>query len=64
MENSQIITWVLGGICGVVFWLVISNSKQSQKLAVIETKVDSLKTTLELFLKSEIDILKEFISKK
>lgn len=64
MANSEIITWVLGGICAVVFWLVVSNAQQDRKLAIIETKLDSMKATLELFLKNEMDALKEIIAKK
>lgn len=47
----------------MVFWLVVSNAQQDRKLAIIETKLDSMKATLELFLKNEMDALKEIIAK-
>jgi len=66
MENAQIITWVLGIMAAVIGWLVLNNIQQDKKLISIEglvtetgKKVDELKTTLNLFLKSEIDTLKE-----
>lgn len=66
MENWEIIKWILGGFGAVIAWLVMNNIQQDRKLAVIEKsvqhvgeKVDELKDTLNLFLKTEMDTLKE-----
>ncbi len=66
MENWEIIKWIFGGFGAVIAWLVMNNIQQDRKLAVIEKsvqhvgeKVDELKDTLNLFLKTEMDTLKE-----
>lgn len=64
MENTELITWVLGVMAAVIGWLVISNVSQDRKLAIIETKLDSIKSTVELFLKTEMDTLKELVTKR
>lgn len=64
MENSEVITWVLGVMAAVIGWLVLSNIQQDKKLAVIETKVDLLTHKVDLFLKTEMDTLKELAARK
>lgn len=64
MENSEIITWVLGIICAVVAWLLKDNVQQGKKLVAIETKLDFLTNQVSLFLKTEMDTLKELIDRK
>ena len=63
MENSEVITWVLGVMAAVIGWLVLSNIQQDKKLAVIETKVDLLTHKVDLFLKTEMDTLKELAAR-
>lgn len=64
MENAEVITWVLGVMAAVIGWLVLSNIQQDKKLAVIETKVDLLTHKVDLFLKTEMDTLKELAARK
>ncbi len=71
MENGEIIKWVLGCFGAVIAWLVINNLQQDKKLISIENtvgnverKVDRMSDQLSMFLKQEIDTLKELIAKK
>jgi hypothetical protein len=66
MENGEVIKWVLACIGGVIAWLVLNNIQQDKKLVsiektleIVEKKVDKLTDTLNIFLKNEIDALKE-----
>lgn len=43
----------------VMFWLVLTNNQHGKKLAVIEKTLDGLDSKMNLFLKTEIDTLKE-----
>lgn len=70
MENWEIIKWVLGAFGTVIAWLVINNLQQDKKLISIENtvgnverKVDRLSDQLTLFLKNEIDALKDLANK-
>jgi hypothetical protein len=43
----------------VLAWLALTNIQHGKKLAVIEKVLDGLVTKMDLFLKTEIDTLKE-----
>jgi len=66
METTQVFL-VMSGVIG---YLVINQIQQGRKLNTIGVKVDAiaeslleLKTRLDLFLKNEIDALKEIAKK-
>jgi hypothetical protein len=70
MENGEVINWVLASIGAVIAWLVLNNLQQDKKLIAIEGKVESiegkldkLSDNLNLFLKTEIDTLKELAAR-
>lgn len=48
----------------VMGWLSLSNIQHGKKLAVIEKVLDGLVNKMDLFLKSEIDTLKELAKTK
>jgi hypothetical protein len=43
----------------VMFWLALTNIQHGKKLAVIEKVLEGLDSKMNLFLKTEIDTLKE-----
>lgn len=43
----------------VLAWLALTNIQHGKKLAVIEKTLDGLTTKMDLFLKTEVDTLKE-----
>jgi hypothetical protein len=47
----------------VLGWLVLTNIQHGKKLAVIEKVLDGLVIKMDLFLKTEIDTLKELAKK-
>jgi hypothetical protein len=47
----------------VLAWLAITNIQHGKKLAVIEKVLDGLVYKMDLFLKTEIDTLKELAKK-
>lgn len=62
--------WVFGGFAAVIAWLVINNLQQDKKLIsiektleAVEKKVDRVSDQLTIFLKNEIDTLKELMSR-
>lgn len=70
MENWEIMRWVFGGFAAVIAWLVINNLQQDKKLIsiektleAVEKKVDRVSDQLTIFLKNEIDTLKELMSR-
>lgn len=48
----------------VMAWLALTNIQHGKKLAVIEKVLDGLVSKMDLFLKTEIDTLKEIARKK
>jgi hypothetical protein len=48
----------------VMGWLSLTNIQHGKKLAVIEKVLDGLVNKMDLFLKSEIDTLKELAKTK
>lgn len=48
----------------VMAWLALTNIQHGKKLAVIEKVLDGLVTKMDLFLKTEIDTLKEIARKR
>lgn len=57
MDAFQIIFVSLYG--AVLGWLALTNIQHTRKLAVIETVLEGLSKKIDLFLKTEIDTLKE-----
>lgn len=47
----------------VLAWLALTNIQHGKKLAVIEKVLDGLVTKMDLFLKTEIDTLKDIAKK-
>lgn len=47
----------------VMFWLALTNIQHGKKLAVIEKVLEGLDSKMNLFLKTEIDTLKELAKK-
>lgn len=48
---------------GVLAWLSLTNIQHGKKLAVIEKVLDGLNYKMDLFLKTEVDTLKELLKK-
>lgn len=48
----------------VMGWLALTNIQHGKKLAVIERVLSGLENKMDLFLKTEIDTLKEIARKK
>lgn len=44
-------------------WLILTNIQHGKKLAVIEKTLDGLVSRMDMFIKSEMDLLKEIIKK-
>jgi hypothetical protein len=63
MEVSaiEIFTLIYGG---VLAWLALTNIQHMKKLAVIEKVLEGLVLKMDLFLKSEIDVLKDIANRK
>lgn len=47
----------------VLAWLALTNIQHGKKLAVIEKVLDGLVNRVDLFLKTEVDTLKELVKK-
>lgn len=47
----------------VLAWLALTNIQHGKKLAVIEKVLDGLVGRVDLFLKTEVDTLKELVKK-
>lgn len=65
MDQSTLI-WFLGGMSACVFFLFIDRMREGKRITVMETKMDSiiksidnLSVRVDLFLKTEVDTLKE-----
>jgi hypothetical protein len=44
-------------------WLALSNIQHGKKLAVMEKVLDALVLRIDLFIKTEVDTLKELVKK-
>lgn len=65
MDHSTLI-WFLGGMSACVFFLFIDRIREGKRITVMETKmdaiiksIDTLSGRVDLFLKTEVDTLKE-----
>lgn len=65
MDQSTLI-WFLGGLSGCVFLLYMDKIREGKRITVMETKmdaiiksIDNLSVRVDLFLKTEVDTLKE-----
>lgn len=61
METLEIVCMLFFPVLG---WLALTNIQHGKKLAVIEKVLDGLVHKMDLFLKTEIDTLKEIMNKK
>jgi len=71
MENGEALKLAFGVMVPVIGWLVLNNLQQDKKLISIEKtlenveeKLDKLTEKLNLFLKTEIDTLKDLAKSK
>jgi hypothetical protein len=48
----------------VLAWLALTNIQHGKKLAVIEKTLDQMVSKMDLFLKTEVDTLKELARKR
>lgn len=69
MDNATLI-WILGVMSACIAFLYIDRMRESKRITVMETKldyiitgVDKLTGRLDLFLKAEVDTLKELVKK-
>jgi hypothetical protein len=65
MDTSTLI-WFLGGMSACVFFLFVDRMREGKRITVMETKMDAIIASLDnlsnrvdLFLKTEVDTLKE-----
>lgn len=65
MDNTTLI-WILGVISACIAFLYMDRMRESKKITVMETKMDSiiksidgLSSRVDLFLKTEVETLKE-----
>jgi hypothetical protein len=65
MDTSTLI-WFLGGMSACVFFLFVDRMREGKRITVMETKMDAIISSLDnlsnrvdLFLKTEVDTLKE-----
>lgn len=56
MESWQVISLLFGGVIG---YLAINSIQQGKQLAVMSKQLDTLQMQVSLFLKNEVDTLKE-----
>jgi hypothetical protein len=61
MEAWQAILTLYGG---VLAWLALTNIQHMKKLAIIEKTLDGLVSQVNLFIKTEVDTLKELAKRK
>jgi hypothetical protein len=54
--------WTQYIILPVVGYLAIQNMQQGRQMAIINTKVTELNTKMNLFLKTETDLLKDIVA--
>lgn len=69
MDHATLI-WILGVISACIAFLFIDRMRESKRITVMETKMDSiiksidtLTARVDLFLKTEVDTLKELAKK-
>lgn len=60
MDFKEVYTLLYGA---VLAWLSLTNIQHGKKLAVIEKVLDGLVSRFDIFLKNEIDILKDIAKK-
>lgn len=58
-QNPELVYWILGGFGVLLFYMLTEQIKSSKQIAVLQKTVDDLSEDMRMFLRTEIDTLKQ-----